>query len=203
MPGKSQTEGHAIMPHHGPGSQFASVKGFQKPPSTSMTPISKTLYEYLKKERKRGFGLFLKHETCRWCGYFVWPKPPEMLAAIFVHLSKQELPSPGREALYLARDLVSVTHVCRFWRQAAINAPELWTDIPMISAEAVKVFLERSGELPLNVDLRLSSNHDVLDTVIPHTHRFRELSLHVEWRLCSSVPIPFTKPAPLLERLKN
>jgi len=133
--------------------------------------------------------------------------PPEMLAAIFFHLSKRKIPLTGRISSHLIRDLVSVTHVCRFWRQAAINAPEVWTDIPINSAEVARVFLERSGELPLNVYLRLyfkhagKTNHDIIDAVNPRTHRLQQLSVHVQWGLDSETSIPFTKPAPLLERL--
>jgi hypothetical protein len=132
--------------------------------------------------------------------------PPELLAAIFVHLSKQKLPLPGCKDSYFVRDLVSVTHVCRFWRQAAINAPELWTEITIRNAEAIKAFLERSGELPLNVDLRLGSgdavetDHDILDALVPHTHRFRQLSVYVPRGPSYKTSIPFTKPAPLLEK---
>ena len=133
--------------------------------------------------------------------------PPEMLAAIFFHLSKRKTALTGRKSSHLVRDLVSVTHVCRFWRQAAISAPEVWTDIPINSVEVAKVFLERSGELPLNVYLRLYSknvgktNNDILDAVIPRTYRLQQLSVHVQWGLDSGTPIPFTTPAPLLERL--
>jgi len=129
--------------------------------------------------------------------------PSEMLVAIFAHLSRQELSLPGCKGSCFVRDLVSVTHVCRFWRQAAINAPELWTEIVTrdITVEAIKGFLERSGELPLNVDLRwvpggaAETDQDITDALVPHTHRFRQLSA------CVRGSIPFTKPAPLLERL--
>lgn len=133
--------------------------------------------------------------------------PPEMLVAIFVQLSKQKLPSSACKDSYFVQDLVSATHVCRFWRQVAINAPELWTEITMRNVEAIKVFLERSSELPLNVDLRLASediaetNNNILDTLVLHTHRFRQLSCHVQQGSNYKASIPFTKPAPLLERL--
>ena len=132
--------------------------------------------------------------------------PPEMLISIFVHLSIPEPGSPGRKASYFVRDLVSVTHVCRSWRRVAITAPELWTGITMTNLKAVKVFLERSGAFPLNVDLLLGSRAEVdnnlLRAVIPHTHRIRQLSVLTHrghWGSINSNPL--TKPAPLLERL--
>ena len=126
--------------------------------------------------------------------------PPEVLAAIFAHLSKQESSLPRHDISYFVQDLVSVTHVCRFWRQAAINAPGLWTEIKMTNLEAVKVFLERSGAVPLDVQLR-SANKDLIQAVAPHSHRFRQFSVSV-------LPEPhnpfasFTNSAPLLERLE-
>ena len=130
--------------------------------------------------------------------------PSEMLVAIFVHLSKQGLPLPECKGSHFVQDLVSVTHVCRFWRHAAISAPELWTEVATrnLTVDAIKGFLERSGELPLNVDLRRAPEgatnicQDITDALVPHTHRFRHLSVCVR-----RGSIPFTKPAPLLERL--
>ena len=131
--------------------------------------------------------------------------PPEMLVAIFVHLSKQEPDPPGRKASYFVQDLISVTHVCRSWRQVAIAAPELWTDITMANPEAVKAFLQRSGAVPLKVGLRLGSgariDQDLLGAVVPHVHRFRQLSLLTHWGRGAVGSMPFTEPAPLLERL--
>jgi len=131
--------------------------------------------------------------------------PPEMLVAIFTHLSKQERDPPGHKALHFVQDLVSVTHVCRSWRQVAIAAPELWTEITMANPDAVKAFLERSGAVPLNVGLRLGSgakfDQDLLDAVIPHVHRLRQLALLTRQGLDPVRSMPFTEPAPLLERL--
>ena len=131
--------------------------------------------------------------------------PPEMLAAIFAHLSKQELGSPGRGVSDFVQDLVSVTHVCRAWRQVATTSPELWTEITMTNPEAVEAFLGRSGAVPLNVDLRLGHNSridgDILKAVIPHTYRFRQLSVFTRRGLVEIESMPLMEPAPLLERL--
>ena len=126
--------------------------------------------------------------------------PPEVLAAIFIYLSKRERGQPGSNPLRFVKYLVSVTHVCKYWRQVAIAAPDLWTEINMTNLEAVEVFLERSGAVPLNVNLR-SMNEDILQTVAPHAHRFRQFFV---FAYGDSEYDPFTalmKPAPLLERL--
>lgn len=128
-----------------------------------------------------------------------------MLVAIFVHLSKRGPASLGRKALYSIQDLIYVTHVCKSWRQVAVAAPELWTEITMTKLEVVKVFLGRSGVVPLNVDLRLDSeagtDGELLEAVVPHTRRFRQLSVIAHQGRGEIESMPFTEPAPLLERL--
>ena len=108
---------------------------------------------------------------------------------------------------YCVQDIVSVTHVCRFWRYAAVNTPELWTVIATMNAEMVKAFLERSGELPLSVDLRqghgdeLETSYKTLDLLIPDGHRIRELDVHEPPEFGWEVSDCFITPGPLLERL--
>ena len=129
--------------------------------------------------------------------------PPEVLAAIFSHLPKHG--PPKRKALQYVRDLVSVTHVCTFWRQVAINAPDLWAKINTRNLEGIRVFLERSGAVPLDVDLRRGLEkeeyHRLLEAVAPHSHRFRQFSAHPPKEAHDPSPFaPFTKAAPLLEK---
>lgn len=146
-----------------------------------------------------------------------------MLIAIFVHLSKRE-PTPlskashfirdpqkreptstRRKSSHLVQDIVSVTHVCRSWRRVAIATPELWTEIRMTKLEVVEVFLERSGAVPLIVDLPLHSggqiDSDLLRTVVPHTYRFCQLSVLSHRGPLYIGSACFPKPAPLLVRL--
>lgn len=126
---------------------------------------------------------------------------PEILIAIFDHVLKQKLDPPKDHPSRFAPDLVSVTHVCSFWRRVAINAPHLWNRITVANSEAAEVFLKRSGNLvPLNVDLR-PMHLDILEAVLLHAHRFRRFSLSPSQY---SIYDPFkslTKPAPLLESL--
>ena len=55
-----------------------------------------------------------------------------------------EAPLPGCKESYFVQDFVSVAHVCRFWRPAAINTPDWWTKISMRNMEVIKMFLETS-----------------------------------------------------------
>lgn len=64
-----------------------------------------------------------------------------------------------------------------------------------------------SGVVLLNVGLRLGSAGDsdetLLEAVIPHTHRFLQPSVRPNFHfvLPLDASMPFTEPAPLLERL--
>ena len=127
--------------------------------------------------------------------------PPEILAAIFVHLSNQEPDPLGSDLPRSIQDLVSVSHVCKFWREVAVTTPDLWTEINMTNLEAVEIFLERSGAVPLNVELR-SANEDILQTVAAHAHRFRRFSVSTPRNPRYNPFAALRKPAPLLERLE-
>lgn len=70
--------------------------------------------------------------------------PPELLNMIF---------SCVEDASTENTDLISVTHVCRHWRDIALHAPILWTRIALKHPEGVRTFLDRSKALPLRVSL--------------------------------------------------
>ena len=76
----------------------------------------------------------------------------------------------------------------------------------MTNLEVVKVFLERSGVVPLRVDMdpnsRRETNKNLLEAVASHTHRLRQLSVFANLGQGFIGPTTsFTEPAPLLERL--
>ncbi|KAI0643424.1 hypothetical protein C8Q79DRAFT_179057 [Trametes meyenii] len=73
-----------------------------------------------------------------------------------------------------------VSSVCRSWRTAACAAPLLWRDIDIgkdTALQLVRLFLERSGKVSLNV--RISGASDIgphLDLLKAHAARIREIS---------------------------
>jgi len=75
----------------------------------------------------------------------------------------------------------------------------------MTNLKLIKVFLERSGAVPLNVDLCLGVGTEVdcelLEAMGPHIQRIRQLSVLGPQRPSYNPSISLTKPAPLLERL--
>ena len=46
---------------------------------------------------------------------------------------------------------ITLTHVCRAWRETFISRPSLWTDFYCSDAEKTRVYLERSKSVPINV----------------------------------------------------
>ena len=52
------------------------------------------------------------------------------------------------------RDRILATHVCRHWRTAFLSTPSLWNNIDTFEhPEKTKVYLERSGDTPLNISI--------------------------------------------------
>ena len=70
--------------------------------------------------------------------------PPEILAAIFSFLSS----SANKEASHL--ELIYVSHVCRQWRETALNHPHLWSHInlPLPASALTAEILARAKMAP-------------------------------------------------------
>lgn len=79
--------------------------------------------------------------------------PPEVLATVLAHRW------PGR-------DLISATHVCRYWRTALLSFASLWAEIHCAGEEQTFFFLERAKAAPLHVYLRPRFSHAALRTFI-------------------------------------
>ena len=120
--------------------------------------------------------------------------PPETLATIFSFLS----PSWNKEAGYSA--WMSVVHVCRRWRETALNHPRLWSHINFtnLTPSGVAGMLARAKESPLHLDADVTkwsvTQFDVFRNYVEaHMSHTRQLSicgsLHAVFdRLVSSAP---------------
>jgi len=76
-----------------------------------------------------------------------------LLSALYTsETSKGHRPSPRP-------DWITVTHVCRHWRSAALGLHELWSSItPGLSMLWAQAMMERSAPLPIRIDLRISTS---------------------------------------------
>jgi hypothetical protein len=116
----------------------------------------------------------------------------------------------------------SVAAVCSYWREIMALVPEFWTRIVILVDQhatplpAVECQLAWSRDLPLNVAVTRRMNtytaedndesvrtHQIISRLLPHLHRFRNLSFEV--MLSSSLPSfpnDFKGSAPLLQSIK-
>ncbi|KAI0284063.1 hypothetical protein BC826DRAFT_170889 [Russula brevipes] len=98
--------------------------------------------------------------------------PPEVLARIF-HLVAGS-PWQKQESLRW----ISVTHVCRHWRQVALDDSSLWAKISgrMASTTWISEMLARARNAPLAIDLLETPDAETLAMFtahFAHTHEFR------------------------------
>jgi hypothetical protein len=101
---------------------------------------------------------------------------------------------------------LEVTHVCRHWRNVALERPTLWTCISSTSPW-LDVMLERSQKAPLDVTFKCpyssDSLRDCFEKVLLHLPRIKHLELHAFSHEAGRVmDLLSSQPASLLERLK-
>ncbi|KAJ3556128.1 hypothetical protein NM688_g2196 [Phlebia brevispora] len=96
--------------------------------------------------------------------------PPETLAAIFVEYAtatraeycKSVTPRKPEQQWTLFSwntrpySWIRVTHVCQLWRDIALQYPRLWNWITKAPTPLIQLLLQRSGQIPLFIDTRLS-----------------------------------------------
>ncbi|KAJ3539757.1 hypothetical protein NMY22_g4593 [Coprinellus aureogranulatus] len=111
--------------------------------------------------------------------------PPEVLSTVFIVLKSMHATCLKRSALNWNRwgeDLswIRATHVCRHWRQVALNCPALWAGLPLRRPEIADVFLRRAkaGLLDIEYHGRSSESELLLTKVMKGgIHRLRSLRL--------------------------
>ncbi|VDC03833.1 unnamed protein product [Peniophora sp. CBMAI 1063] len=103
--------------------------------------------------------------------------PVELLTAIFLYL--RCLPSTyEREPT-----CKGISQVCEHWREVALNTPELWTLIPLVSARWTKLCIARSSPAPIVVhaewlrDYEHEARRKTLQLVYPEVHRISSLRI--------------------------
>ncbi|KAH7909430.1 hypothetical protein BJ138DRAFT_1155287 [Hygrophoropsis aurantiaca] len=132
--------------------------------------------------------------------------PPELLAEVFMDYAYQAYKEKHNH-YYRSRALmwISVTHVCRHWRQVALAFPALWTFLVLENPRWTEQMLIRSKMAPLVINVRVwESALTLMDTVgkaLKHISRVRELSLIGTRRTMSKFAAPLMCPAPRLESL--
>ncbi|EIM89652.1 uncharacterized protein STEHIDRAFT_118801, partial [Stereum hirsutum FP-91666 SS1] len=116
--------------------------------------------------------------------------PAEILTIVFRHLTPTivwgPLHSSVNRRVHAARArywsemqcLIDVTHVCRIWRDVALNDPALWSNIWIEDAEWSAEMLRRTRNGPLTIVQTDSEYIDSLWPFLSLPHRTRRLCLH-------------------------
>ena len=105
------------------------------------------------------------------------------------------------------KELVTLTHVCRGWRERFIACSSLWTALDCTSVEQTRVHLERSKGSPLEICLQEEEEegvtflNDAFLLVVPHLDRLKSLTLSGSSDDLIQLTKYFASPAPLLEEL--
>ncbi|KAG9223959.1 hypothetical protein CCMSSC00406_0004425 [Pleurotus cornucopiae] len=121
--------------------------------------------------------------------------PPEILSMIFGILNDQR-------PQYRHSKWIELTHVCRTWRNTALNDPSLWIDFVGVRPKWIPEIFARSKAAPLN--LRYGHYNDiphqvsfVFDHVAEHPERIKKLEIHSKGPFLELL----NKPVPFLESL--
>ncbi|KAF8257832.1 hypothetical protein EI94DRAFT_1756648 [Lactarius quietus] len=136
--------------------------------------------------------------------------PPEVFAAIFSFACLPGIPSlGGTPDNNLTR--LHISHVCRQWREIALNQPVLWShiDFDTLSSASVTEMLVRAQSAPLYLEasmisrrpwdsVQFSTFQTELKAHVPH---MRHLSITARDYLLRSTVKGLVSPAPTLECL--
>ncbi|KAI0046208.1 hypothetical protein FA95DRAFT_1607072 [Auriscalpium vulgare] len=130
--------------------------------------------------------------------------PPEVLSHIFSLLAISEPPSwRPNNGPYLGW-IVMTTHVCRHWRQIALDTASLWGTISLsIGRQWRDMMLVRSKNATIEVDATFESRASVENLVAPsNLRRTRQLTLDSHSLRAMAAILPMlSEYAPILEQL--
>jgi len=104
------------------------------------------------------------------------------------------------------KNLITMTHVCRSWRNVLLSTPNLWTHLDFSNSKSKQAeeFLGRSGEQLLDVYQTIKNDGDAepfLSIALRNTYRLRRLEMTCSFAHIEHMLAQFTMPAPELKHL--
>ncbi|KAH9884777.1 hypothetical protein C8Q73DRAFT_348874 [Cubamyces lactineus] len=133
--------------------------------------------------------------------------PPEILSEIFtfVAIDSYERRQRPQHPHIQPYQWLSVTYVCRAWREIALNTPRLWSHIVLNSSKIVPEVISRSKKAPLWITGTVSHEGDprllMLEPLVGDPMRIKELHLTGPERLIQQLSAKWTTPAKALESI--
>ncbi|KAF5315830.1 hypothetical protein D9611_004989 [Ephemerocybe angulata] len=131
--------------------------------------------------------------------------PAEILSSIFLILAST-IASQFLLTPWLRRGRTSwiyVTHVCRYWREVALDCATLWSNLLFFDPSLTEAMLSRSKDAPLSFALThyhsASRFKDVLPKILSKTDRL--LSVEIDNGINAAILDNFSRSAPILEKL--
>lgn len=101
------------------------------------------------------------------------------------------------------QNLITLTHVCRRWRDVFTSRPSLWTRLDFMNFDKTRDYIQRSKSSPLEISIEDYEDppfpNAAFSLVIPHLHRLKSLAISGE--PTSDFFKHFHFHAPLLEEL--
>ncbi|KAF8066657.1 hypothetical protein FPV67DRAFT_1582170, partial [Lyophyllum atratum] len=138
--------------------------------------------------------------------------PPEILGTIFKYVA-------AGATKHSKLEWIPVSHVCWYWRFAALDCPDLWCNIPFTHPSWAAEMFRRSKMAPLTVTVEFRRHYDteaasqrkaqavhaLLSQVLTQMSRVKRLTLSqsVHWSHSAFLELIelLDAPAPLLEKL--
>ncbi|KAI0782834.1 hypothetical protein C8Q75DRAFT_811418 [Abortiporus biennis] len=129
--------------------------------------------------------------------------PPELLAEIFYWIALHC--SSVKDITRFCYSFLSLTWVCRLWRNVALGTPSMWSWITVPrSLEFTKELIARSKNCPITVDATFyekGMGRDVirpLKVVLSHMSQIQHIRLSLPYDHIAKFSSAFSQPAPLL-----
>jgi len=103
-------------------------------------------------------------------------------------------------------NLITLTHVCRGWRELFIARSWLWARLDCANVDKTRVYIRRAKSSRLEISLRKdrdeSYDEGALRLAAAHIKRFQSLSIVGSGDFLQNLTKNLTRPAPSLEELK-
>lgn len=132
--------------------------------------------------------------------------PPEILTTIFTYIVEDDAfkSCTGAPRPCGAPISMIITHICRRWRQVALECPTLWAYLNCVSANWLDIMFERSKKAALVVIYRLpGSLRKCFQQILSQLPRIKYLQLcSSSWEVDRILDCLSSQPAPSLQTLK-